>query len=268
MPDAYLTIAEADQAAQERLAAGLELRAADPQQQAMLRDYLADVQFSPGSRVLEVGCGTGPVTRVLATWPGVAEAVGIDPSPVFIAKARELARELANASFQQGTGLALPFEDGSFDAVVMHTTLCHIPEPERALAEASRALRPGGRLAVFDGDYAGTTLATGEFDPLQCCVGAGWATRLNDQWLVRRLPALVQSLGLGVVRFRSHGYLQHAEPDYMLTIADRGADALVALGRIGPELAAALKAEARRRAQRGEFFGHIVYASLIARKPG
>ncbi|MDP8922924.1 MAG: methyltransferase domain-containing protein [Chloroflexota bacterium] len=268
MPDAYLTIAEADMATQERLAAGLELRAADPQQRAMLRAYLADVHFGPASRVLEVGCGTGPVTRILASWPGVAEAVGIDPSPVFIAKARELARGVGNATFEQASGLALPFEDRSLDVVVMHTTLCHIPEPERALGEAHRVLRPGGWLAVFDGDYASTTLATGEFDPLQCCVGAGWATRLNDQWLVRRLPALVRTVGFEVARFRSHGYLQNAEPDYMLTIADRGADALVALGRIGPDLAAALKAEARRRAERGDFFGHIMYASLIARKSG
>jgi hypothetical protein len=54
----------------------------------------------------------------------------------------------------------------------------------------------------------------------------------------------------------------------MLPIADRGADALAAVGRIGPGLAAALKAEARRRVAARTFFGHVAYASLTARKPG
>jgi hypothetical protein len=53
---------------------------------------------------------------------------------------------------------------------------------------------------------------------------------------------------------------------YMLAIIDRGADALLAGGRISVEAADALKTEARRRSDAGEFFGHIAYASLIARK--
>jgi hypothetical protein len=53
----------------------------------------------------------------------------------------------------------------------------------------------------------------------------------------------------------------------MLTLVDRGADALESWGRIGPDLGASLKAEARRRADAGRFFGFIGFASFIARKP-
>jgi hypothetical protein len=53
----------------------------------------------------------------------------------------------------------------------------------------------------------------------------------------------------------------------MLTILSRGADTLAAGGRIGPETADALKAEARRRADAGEFFGHIAYAAVFGRRP-
>ena len=56
-------------------------------------------------------------------------------------------------------------------------------------------------------------------------------------------------------------------PGYILTLIDRGADTLVAAGRLGAPAADALKAEARRRVAAGEFFGHIAYASLIARRP-
>jgi hypothetical protein len=70
------------------------------------------------------------------------------------------------------------------------------------------------------------------------------------------------------VQFFSHGYTQTTEPQYMLTIIDRGADVLASAGNIGAEQAAALKNEARRRVKEGEFFGHISFISLIARKSG
>jgi ubiquinone/menaquinone biosynthesis C-methylase UbiE len=265
--DVYATITEADPATQDRLAGIMELRAADPLQRALLESYLAGLEFPPGARVLEVGCGTGAVTRVLAQWPGVAEVVGVDPSPIFVAKARELGAALHNLSFEEADGRALRFADRDFDVVVFHTTLTHVPQPERARAEAFRVLRPGGTLAICDGDYATITVAIGEFDPLQTCVEATKAAFIHDPWLVRRLPVLLRSARFELVGSRSHGYVQTAHPEYMTTLVDRGADTLAAWGRIGPELSAALKAEARRRADAGEFFGFIGFASLIARKP-
>ena len=71
-----------------------------------------------------------------------------------------------------------------------------------------------------------------------------------------------------MVAFRSHGFVDAVEPTYMLTIIDRGADLLAQAGRVGPELAAALKAEGRRRAAAGSFYGQIAYVHLVARKPG
>ena len=200
MPDVYATIADADVATQERLAGILELRAADGQQRAMLDSYLSEIDFPAGARVLEIGCGTGAVTRVLADWPAVSDAVGIDPSPVFISRARELAAA-ANVTFELGDGRSLRFADDDFDAVVVHTTLCHVPQPERVLAEASRILRPGGTLAVFDGDYATITVALGESDPLQACIETMKAAFINDPWLVRRLPTLLRSVGFRSPRF-------------------------------------------------------------------
>jgi ubiquinone/menaquinone biosynthesis C-methylase UbiE len=269
VPDVYATIAEADPEVVEQLADILELRAADPQQQEMREAYLEDIQFPAAARVVEVGCGPGPVARALASRTGVGEVVGVDPSPTFLAKGRELARDIPNLLFVEGDGRALPLEPGSFDVAVFHTTLCHVPGPELALTEAYRVLGAGGWLAVFDGDYATTTCASGDDDPLQACIEACVATLVHDRWLVRRLAKLVQDSGFEVVRFRSHGYAETpSSHGYMLAIIDRGADALLASGRIGVGVAESLKAEARRRSEAGEFFGHIAYASLIARKPG
>lgn len=266
MADVYAAIEEADEALQVQLADILELRAADLRQRAMLEDYLADLPLPTGARVLEVGCGTGAVARTLAARPGVGDVVGIDPSPVFVERARLGAADIQNLSFLTGDGRELPFEGSSFDAVVCHTSLCHVPTPERVLAEARRVITPGGQLAVFDGDYATTTVELYDHDPLQACIDAWMDALVHDRRLVRRLPSLVRDAGFDVVRVRSHGYVETAEPHYMLTIVDRGAEALVAGGGLDATAGEALKAEARRRADDGEFFGHIAYASLIARR--
>jgi SAM-dependent methyltransferase len=267
MSDVWSSVVELDQATQERLAAVLETRGADPRQQAMRRAFLADIPFPDAARVLEVGCGTGVLTRVLARWPGVASVVGVDPAPSLLRRARQLAADLPHVSFQEADGRSLPMADASVDVVIFDSTLSHVPGPERALAEAFRVLRPAGWLAVFDGDYATTTVALGDHDPLQVCVDAMMASSVHDRWLVRRLPGLVRDGGFALASFHSHGFVETTGGGYMVTIIDRGIDLLRAAGRIGEDLAAALQAEARQRVAAGTFFGHIAYASLVAGKP-
>lgn len=266
MPDVWTTVTELDAAMQERLAGVLEARGADPQQQAMRRSFLNEIEFPAHAKVIEVGCGTGVLTRVLARWPNVGTVVGIDPAVSLIREARKLASGFPNLTFEEADAGSLPFEADAFDVVVFDSTLSHVPEVERALSEAYRVLRQGGWLAVFDGDYATTTVALGDNDPLQACVSAMMASSVNDRWLMRRLSALVRDSSFELMRFGSHGFLETAGGAYMLSIIDRGADILHASGVIGNEMAAASKAEARRRVNAGTFFGHIAYASLIARK--
>lgn len=267
MPDLYATIVDVDADVQERLAAVLEVRAADPRQREMLDTYLGWIGFPENARVLDLGCGTGPTTRVLARRPAVAEIVGVDPSPVFLDKARRSMAEHPHVSFHEGDARSLAFADESFDVAIVHTCLTHVPGPEKAMAEIFRVLRPGGALAAFDGDYATTTAAMGDFDPVQSCIDAAVGALVHDRWLARRLPGMAKKAGFSIERFDGHAYVQTLEPDYLLTLVDRGADSLFSWDRIGPELADALKTEARRRVEAHEFYGSITFASLIARKP-
>ena len=267
MPDVYANIAALDAAMQERLADVLETRGADRQQQELRRTFLADIQFPARARVLEVGCGTGVLTRVLARWPDVGAVVGVDPAPSLLSKARALAADLPNVRFEEADGRSLPFEPHSFDVVVFDSTLSHVPTPERALAEAHRVLRPLGWLATFDGDYSTTTVALCDHDPLQACAEMTMANSVHDRWLMRRLASLVAGCGFKVTALRSHGFVE-THGGYMLTVIDRGADMLCGSGQISDQTATALKAEARRRVETGSFFGHVAYVSLTARKPG
>jgi SAM-dependent methyltransferase len=131
--------------------------------------------------VLEVGSGTGAISRFLADLPGVRRVTGIDPSPILVAHARAIGGP-SHLSFDEGDGRALPYADAEFDLAVFHTVLCHVPGVEAPLAEAFRVLRAGGQIAVFDGDYATTTVAIGDTDPLTICADAAIEAVVHDRW--------------------------------------------------------------------------------------
>jgi ubiquinone/menaquinone biosynthesis C-methylase UbiE len=266
MPDIYASVRDVPRSTLESIASILEIRAADPQQVAMRTDYLASIQLPPATRVLEVGCGTGPVTRALAkSFPNSA-VLGIDPSPLFIEQAVRLADGQPNLDFRDGDAAHLPLPDATVDLVVFHTTLCHIPDLQAAMVEAHRVLRPAGALAIFDADYSSTNVGNAPADPLQASVAACVEAIVHDPYLTRKLVPTVTRLGFTVQRFRTHSYHGVSDATYLLTIIDRGADALAERGTIGQELAEALKTEARRRVRLGTFYGHLTYASLVATK--
>lgn len=104
-------------------------------------------QVSNGSRLLDVATGAGYVAGA-ASGRG-AEAVGVDFSETQIEMAR---RRYPGLTFQQCEADALPFPDGSFDGVVNNYGMPHFPEPDRAIAEAFRVLKPGGRFAFAQPD--------------------------------------------------------------------------------------------------------------------
>ncbi|MFI6294572.1 class I SAM-dependent methyltransferase [Nonomuraea sp. NPDC050790] len=101
-----------------------------------------------GDRVLDVGCGTGYLTRILA--PIAAEVTGVDPSPAMVEHARS--RAPRNCSYLVGEGQALALPDGSFDVVMSTLAVHHIPADLRgaAVREMFRVLRPGGRLLIAE----------------------------------------------------------------------------------------------------------------------
>lgn len=137
-------------------AARLEHRARAEDEAAARDEYLRLLELAAGQRLLDVGCGTGVVTRAAAK--RVAPdgcVVGLDASAALLAIAREYAdtEQLGGlVEFRQGDCRDLPFPHASFDASLAATLLAHVPEPERALAELVRVTWPGGRVGVFDFD--------------------------------------------------------------------------------------------------------------------
>lgn len=268
MPDVYATIGEAPVDTQQIIADAMDLRGSDLSQIGMLRDYLENINLPNGAEVLDAGCGTGVITQLIAQRSEISRMHGLDPSPVLLERARKRFSKDPNLELKQGDARDLPFDENRFDAVFFHTVLCHVPNPEKALMEAWRVLKPGGKLAVFDGDYATSTVSVGVNDPLQSAVDSAMAGLVNDIWFVRKMRGLVSTIGFEIDDFRSYGYVDQSASGYMMTVVKRGLDMLVAEGRITQQGGEQLLGEAHRRAAEGDFFGHIAYACLIANKPG
>lgn len=104
----------------------------------------------PFQNVLDLGTGTGRMLELLA--PHSVRAVGVDFSPAMLNLARAVIERagLRNVQLRQGDLYALPVEADAYDLVVLHQVLHYLDDPARALREAARALRPGGRLLVVD----------------------------------------------------------------------------------------------------------------------
>lgn len=119
----------------------------------------------PGERLLEIGPGTGYYSLDMAEWIGPEGTLELfDLQQEFLDHVTEAAagRGLANLHPTRGDATALPYDDGSVDAVVLTAVLGEIPDADAALREIRRVLRPGGRLVVGElfGDPHFTTRAS------------------------------------------------------------------------------------------------------------
>lgn len=105
---------------------------------------LLDDEWSVG----DLGCGTGHLSEALA--PFVRRVVAVDDSPAMLAAARHRLADLVDVEVREGDLAGLPLQDGELDAAVVFLVLHHVADPEAALAEIARVLRPGGRVLLVD----------------------------------------------------------------------------------------------------------------------
>jgi ubiquinone/menaquinone biosynthesis C-methylase UbiE len=105
----------------------------------------------PGQAALDVGCGPGALTAVLAQRLGPASVAAVDPSPPFVAAC---SAALPGVDVRAGRAEELPHADAAFDVVLAQLVLHFVSDPDRAAAEFRRVLRPGGVAAACVWDFA------------------------------------------------------------------------------------------------------------------
>jgi len=223
--------------------------------------------IGPGARVLDLGCGVGSNTALLADHVGEKGCVvGVDKSTEMVAAARERVSG-ANVSFETADAIALPFDAESFDAVWIERTLVHIDDADRALGECKRVLAPGGMVVVAELDYAGVLIddpKTPDFsDRILAETVAPAAHPRMGRELLRRLACA----GFTPSELADH---LHRIPDFAtlagLLNLDSGCHRAIDSGRASEEECRAWWESLARLSEHGLFTGLIPVITAIAHR--
>lgn len=200
-----------------------------------------------GSAVVDVGCGTGTATRQLIK-RGIA-ATGIDPSEHLIDVARE---RHPGVRFEVGAAQNMPFADASLDGYRAERVYQHLTDPQIALDEARRVLRPGGRIVLLDADADLWTVDAADRGVTRA-LAAAFADTIASPWSGRRHRNLLLDAGFADVEVELHPitYTDYGPVALMLTsIAQAG----LAAGVVSQEQADAWLADQRDRGERGRCY--------------
>ncbi|MDJ0344739.1 methyltransferase domain-containing protein [Streptomyces sp. H10-C2] len=192
-----------------RLVGALDTQAASAGVRRLREWAHRGVAARPGERAVDIGAGTGSETLVLAAavTPG-GEAIGVEPNPGLRSIAEQRAAEAGNpARFVDGDASSLPLGDADVDVVWCERVFQHLSEPDRAAAEIARVLRPGGRVALLDTDWATSILHPGDPEVVAALTTGALATAVNP-YAGRRLAGQLAAAGLEIDDLGSQALIQ------------------------------------------------------------
>ena len=254
-----------------RFARILEARGSQPNQARLRRAFLSLAGVGAGMRVLDVGCGTGVVTRDVAARVGARGAVvGVDLSRALLAVARRRtsgADPGARPTYRHGDGLRLPFPPASFDVTLAVTVLLHVPAGDRILDEMMRVTRPGGRVAVLDQDY-GTFVLDVPDRSLTRRIVDGHAERFYaEPWSGRTLARRLRLAGLARVRGQAFVVVDRAYDDYVRSILERRVELATRWRLVAAVDGRRWLRSAEAAAARGDFLMSLNYYGAVGVRP-
>lgn len=269
--DIFQSISDLNPDAVQKIVDRLEFRGSDPAFVRMREAYLDRMELGPDSRVLDLGCGTGVVSRALALRKGFNGAVvGIDFSDALVHAARRLASEknLADrVEFRVGDSHALEDPDNSFDFVIAHTLVSHVVDPAAVMSEAARVVRPNGTVAVFDGDYASLTYGAGDPELNAMVVDGILDAVVANPFVMRQIPILLSDSGLEVLAFLPELLAEAGTGSFFSNLAESYVPMAANAGTIPSDTADHWLTAQRDASSRGTFFGACNYYTYLARKP-
>ncbi|QJW89985.1 class I SAM-dependent methyltransferase [Spirosoma taeanense] len=175
----------------------------------------------PGLSVLDVGCGTGAITRSMARLVGpTGHVLGIDPNADLIAQARQQATDLPGLAFQQADIYAFDTTE-QFDLVTCARTLQWLARPREALLRMKQLVKPGGYLAVLDFNHEKIRWTPEPPSAMQTFYRAFLQWRQDagfDNAIADHLQELMTGIGLEAIRVDDQSEVaQRSDPDFNVT---------------------------------------------------
>jgi SAM-dependent methyltransferase len=256
----------------ETIAARLEFRGTDEGYARRSQAYLPRLPLAHARRILALGCGTGIEVRALRrlTRPDTT-IIGIDHSPALIDAARRLTADegLAdNVTYQVGDAHHAPYGDAEFDIITLHTLISHVEDPLRVLGEARRLVRPGGTVAIFDGDYASLTFAYPDHALAKTIEEKLIELIVANPRIMRDLPRLLHETGLELIDADGTLYANIGSSRFWVGAAESYGVLLARTGLLPPALVDDWRAFQVRSVTDNTFFGASNYYTYLTRRPG
>jgi ubiquinone/menaquinone biosynthesis C-methylase UbiE len=221
-----------------------------------------------GEACVDVGSGTGTMTRRLAGLSGPdGRVIGIEPNGMLREVAQARGSEVgATAEFCQGLATEIPLPDESVDVLWCERVLQHVPEPQAAIAEFARVLRPGGRALLLDSDHE--SRVESDIEPaVSRAMTTAFMSQLANPRAARNIPRQAMAAGL------------HVDPDVGSTalvfsqeilrdsnLSRLSAEQAVADGMLTPEQAAEAVASQADAARHGWAFWAVTIFGFVCRK--
>jgi ubiquinone/menaquinone biosynthesis C-methylase UbiE len=230
---------------------------------------------SPGDQIVDLGSGTGTMSRELARFVVSASSegatgwvTGVEPNARLraIAASRAEANGVANVSFVDGLAGALPSDDSSIDIVWCERVLQHLADPQSAIDDIARVLRPGGCAVLLDSDY-GTRIVS-DLDPdVSAAFSKASLGPIANPYAARRIPAHIQRAGLTLEPdVGSSAFVFSSEVLLRTQVLRTDADDAVESGGLTRDVAEAVVRAVHDAAERGLAFVAITVFGFVARK--
>ncbi|MBJ8346133.1 methyltransferase domain-containing protein [Antrihabitans sp. YC2-6] len=258
---------EIDEAALDQLVMVLDLQAALPGIQRLRAWAQAALAAAPGEHALDVGSGTGSEVAAFAAAVGPSgDAVGVDPNPgMRLVAERRAAESGAAARYVEGDAYALPFDDGTFDVVRSERVLQHLVDPERAIAEIVRVVKPGGRVMLIDSDWATSIVHPGDPEVI-AAIADVMLSRTANPFSGRKLAGQLRVAGMVVDDIGSQALLQ--PPEFAAgPLIQMIAGEAITRGAITAEQRDRLVADLSEAGERGTFHSSVTMFAVLAHKP-
>jgi SAM-dependent methyltransferase len=268
--DAWEFINDLDRPTVDAFIKRLEFRGQDATFSQFREAYLKKLTLPPSAAVLDLGCGTGVLTRALAAREGFADRlVGVDQSPVLIERANQLAIDEGvggRIDFRVGDAHRLDLPDAEFAAAIAHTLLSHVTHPLAVLREAARVVRPGGWVVVFDGDYASWTFSCSDPDLGKAMDEATMAVVVSKPRVMRDLPRLLREAGLRRVDTLAFVYVDVGRGTFFPSAAEAYAPLVASSGLLSQTDINRWLREQRQAMQDDTFFAACNFYAYLARR--
>jgi SAM-dependent methyltransferase len=271
-PPLFHAAAEDDQSVAQMVAL-LDYQDALPSARRLHDWAIETAEIQPGDHVVDLGSGTGTMGLQLASLvaPVVSagQVIGIEPNPHLraVAVSRAKAAGVSNVSFVEGFAGTLPFDDSTIDFVWCERVLQHLAEPQSAINDIARVLRPGGRAVLLDSDY-GTRIVS-DLDPdLAAALSRASLGPIANPYAARHIPAQIHAAGLDLEPdVGSSAFVFSSEMLLRTQVLSRDADDAVESGGLTREVADAAVRAVHDAAERGLAFAAITVFGFVARKP-